>query len=77
MKILFEAFLDWNETIEDIIAEGDKVWHRFNCTGIHNATCERAFRSDNKKVFNKNQKIIDLRKIYNRGIYNWGSFNLQ
>jgi predicted ester cyclase len=24
----FNAFPDWHETIEDIIAEGDKVWVR-------------------------------------------------
>ncbi len=26
MNMLFDAFPDWHETIEDIIAEGDKVW---------------------------------------------------
>ena len=28
-----EAFPDWHETIEDIIAEGDKVWVRLTYTG--------------------------------------------
>jgi len=31
----FEGFPDWRETIEDIIAEGDKVWVRFTGTGTH------------------------------------------
>jgi C-1 hydroxylase len=31
----FRAFPDWVETIEDIIAEGDKVWVRFTGTGTH------------------------------------------
>jgi len=35
MKILFEAFPDWHETIEDIVAEGDKVCIRVKATGTH------------------------------------------
>ena len=31
----FKAFPDWHETIEDIIAEGDKVWVRAKSTGTH------------------------------------------
>ncbi len=31
----FRGFPDWIETIEDIIAEGDKVWVRFIGTGTH------------------------------------------
>lgn len=31
----FNAFPDWNEVIEDIIAEGDKVWVRISYTGTH------------------------------------------
>lgn len=29
------AFPDWKETIEDIVAEGDKVWVRLTYTGTH------------------------------------------
>jgi predicted ester cyclase len=36
--MFFKSFPDWQETIEDIIAEGDKVWVYFNATGTH--TCE-------------------------------------
>ena len=39
LKQLFDvgliAFPDWHETIEDIIAEGDKVWVRLSYTGTH------------------------------------------
>ena len=35
MKGGFKAFPDWHETIEDIIAEGDKVWVRVKTTGTH------------------------------------------
>jgi len=31
----FKGFPDWHETIEDIIAEGDKVWVRLAYTGTH------------------------------------------
>ena len=31
----FEAFPDWYESIEDIIAEDDKVWLRVKATGTH------------------------------------------
>lgn len=31
----FKGFPDWIETIEDIIAEGDKVWVCFTATGKH------------------------------------------
>ncbi len=33
----FEAFPDWYENIEDIIAEDDKVWVRVKATGTHTA----------------------------------------
>jgi len=31
----FKGFPDWIETIEDIIAEEDKIWVRFTGTGTH------------------------------------------
>jgi predicted ester cyclase len=31
----FKGFPDWHEAIEDIIAEGDKVWVRIKATGTH------------------------------------------
>ena len=31
----FQGFPDWYEAIEDIIAEGDKVWVRIKATGTH------------------------------------------
>jgi len=34
-SMFLKVFPDIHETIEDIIAEGDKVWHRFKCTGTH------------------------------------------
>ncbi len=34
-NMALKAFPDWHETIEDIIAEGDKVWVRVKGTGTH------------------------------------------
>ena len=31
----FKGFPDYRETVEDIIAEGDKVWIHFKVTGTH------------------------------------------
>jgi predicted ester cyclase len=31
----FQGFPDWYEAIEDIIAEGDKVWVKIKATGTH------------------------------------------
>jgi len=32
---MYNGFPDWHGTIEDIIAEGDKVWIRYKGTGTH------------------------------------------
>jgi predicted ester cyclase len=33
--LFFRGFPDWQETIEDIVAEADTVWVRFTGTGTH------------------------------------------
>jgi C-1 hydroxylase len=33
--VIFKTFPDFHETMEDIIAEGDKVWVRNTITGTH------------------------------------------
>jgi len=35
LTMFLKGFPDWHETIQDIIAEGDKVWVRFKSTGTH------------------------------------------
>jgi C-1 hydroxylase len=35
LTMIFNAFPDYNETLEDIIAEGDMVWIRDTVTGTH------------------------------------------
>ena len=34
-SMIYNASADWKETIEDIIAEGDKVWIYVNYSGTH------------------------------------------
>jgi C-1 hydroxylase len=34
-NMIFKAFPDFHEALEDIIAEGDKVWTRSKITGTH------------------------------------------
>ena len=33
--MMLKGFPDLHETVEDIIAERARVWHRFECTGTH------------------------------------------
>ena len=35
MTLIYKGFPDWHETIEDIIAEGDKVWVRYTDKMTH------------------------------------------
>ena len=47
---LLKAFPDWHETIEDIVAEGDKVWYRFKATATHTVEYRGYLPSTNRKV---------------------------
>ena len=48
----YKCFPDFYETIEDIIAEGDKVWDRFKGTGTHKGewSVPQALTSTGKKI---------------------------
>jgi len=48
--MLFNVFADWHETIEDIIAEGDKVWYRIKITGTHTGEYRGYFPLIGKKI---------------------------
>ena len=60
-SMAFKAFPDWNETIEDIIAEGDKVWVRITFTGTNTGEW-LGFAPTGKKVTSKN---VDTYRIVN------------
>ena len=49
MALIFKAFPDWLETIEDIIAEGENVWIRVRGTGTHTGEY-RGISPNGKKV---------------------------
>jgi len=55
------AFPDWHETIEDIIAEGDKVWVRLAYTGTHKGEFMGLAPTDKKIT----SKAVDIYRIVN------------
>jgi steroid delta-isomerase-like uncharacterized protein len=55
------AFPDWLETVEDIIAEGDKVWVRLSYTGTHKGTFI-GLPPTGKKI---SSKAVDVYRIVN------------
>ena len=57
----FKAFPDYHETIEDIIAEGDKVWIRIKATGTNTGEW-MGFAPTGKKITAKN---VDIYRISN------------
>ena len=55
------AFPDWHETVEDIIAEGDKVWVRLAYTGTHKGEF-MGLAPTRKKI---TSKAVDIYRIVN------------
>jgi len=55
------AFPDWLETIEDIIAEGDKVWVLLTYTGTHKGEF-MGLNPTGKKI---TSKAVDIYRIVN------------
>jgi C-1 hydroxylase len=55
------AFPDWHETVEDIIAEGDKVWVRLSYTGTHKGDFT-GLSPTGKKI---TSKAVDIYRIAN------------
>ena len=60
-NMAFKAFPDWHETIEDIIAEGDKVWVRVKATGTHTGEW-LGIAPTGKKV---TSEMVDIYRIVN------------
>jgi predicted ester cyclase len=57
----FTAFPDWHETIEDIIAEGDKVWVHVKATGTHTGEWLGIPPTGNKVT----SEMVDIYRIVN------------
>lgn len=78
----FEGFPDWQETIVDMVAEGDKVWVRFTAEGTHKgewlglaptdkkiqASCVQIWRLIDSKVVEKDSVIDWLDALKQLGI---------
>jgi len=60
-NMAFKAFPDWHETIEDIIAEGDKVWVHVKTTGTHTGEW-MGIAPTGKKV---TSEMVDIYRIVN------------
>ena len=56
-----KAFPDWHETIEDIIAEGDKVWVLLTYTGTHSGEFMGLAPTGNKIT----TRAVDIYRIVN------------
>jgi predicted ester cyclase len=72
MTMAFKAFHDFQETIEDIIAEGDKVWARITFTGTHTgewmglAPTGKTVTTEMVDIFRiENGKLIEYRDVNN------------
>jgi len=72
LTVLFKAFPDWHETIEDLIAEGDKVCVRLTInTGIHTGEFRGIAPTGKKSTHKAIQiwQIIDGRVMKKESIY--------
>ncbi len=72
MNMAFKGFPDFKETIEDIIAEGDKVWARITFTGTHKgefmgiAPTGKRVTTEMVDIFRiANGKLIEYRDVNN------------
>jgi predicted ester cyclase len=73
---LRKGYPDFHETIEDIIAEGDKVWVRFTFTGTHTGEYQEYLPSIGKvTLLPTGKKItmmaIDIFRIVDGKVVDW------
>ena len=71
MNMAFKAFPDFHETIEDIIAEGDKVWIRITFTGTHSAEW-MGIAPTGKKI---TTEMVDIFRIVNGKLVEYRDVN--
>ena len=71
--LAFKAFTDYHETIEDIIAEGDKVWVRITATGTNTGEW-MGFPPTGKKITAQN---VDTYRISNGKLAEYWSVHTQ
>ena len=76
MNLLFTAFPDWHETIEDIIAEGDKVWVQTKGLGTHTGEY-RGLAPTGKKVTGMGvniYRVVDGKFVEGWAVEDWMDF---
>jgi len=76
MNMIFKAFPDWHETIEDIVAEGDKVWVRVEATGTHTGEY-RGLTPTGKKITAMGvniYRIVDGKFVEGWAVEDWMDF---
>ena len=71
MNMAFIAFPDLHETIEDIIAEGDKVWVRITFTGTHSGEW-MGMAPTGKKI---TTEMVDIFRIVNGKLVEYRDVN--
>jgi len=71
MNMAFKAFPDFHETIEDIIAEGDKVWVRITFTGTHSGEW-MGIAPTGKKI---TTEMVDIFRIVNGKLVEYRDVN--
>ena len=69
--MLFKGFPDWHETIEDITAEGDKVWFRVKETGTHKGEYRGLAPTGKKITFTLVDifRIVDGKVVEREAVY--------
>ena len=73
---LRNGYPDFHETIEDIIAEGDKVWVRFTFTGTHTGEYQEYLPSIGKITLAPTGKkitisLVDIFRIVDGKVVDW------
>jgi steroid delta-isomerase-like uncharacterized protein len=69
----YKGFPDTHSTIEDIIAEGDKVWTRSTVTGTHEGEYRGLAPTGKKIAF----AVVDIWRIVNgKIIESWGVYDM-
>jgi len=68
------GFPDWHDNIEDMIAEGDKVWVRFKTTGTHKGVYRGVLAPTGNKITLTgvliyrivNSKVVEKESVYDQ-----------
>jgi predicted ester cyclase len=76
ITILRKGYPDFHETIEDIVAEGDKVWVRFKFTGTHTGEYQEYLPSIGKITLAPTGKkitisLVDIFRIVDGKVVDW------